>query len=405
MATKEKRGNQQIKRIRKELGITQAELSFHGMTKSVIAKLESGERELNPKQASMLATRFEEFGYIVSAKVLMGQDKDVVEILRLIGNNINEKKLKQIDTLLLELENDKAVELILGIIQILKSDVDLYAKYILKYILKINEFNISKEIYIKTSLDLMGIYEILHNFNSVLIVASAINIYVDTFNRHDTFKYYYNLANANYKLKQYSKAKEHLKIAKKFAESKYKLNILTLEGNILVMQKKFVEAITINKKIIGEAKILKLYDYTANSKSNIAYMLMELKKNDEAKQYIDEAMDYINDISDLNKFNVIINKFYLELNINALTLDSFKKLISLSVKLNDKIRRDENIEFFIDNYIKNNKEPKKFLEIFDFLSSKNIIVDSNLKLKVIRYICNSFTNFDFKGFLEKIIAY
>lgn len=408
MNTKEKnKGNQDIKRIRKELGITQGQLAFSGMARSTIASWENGERVINHKQAARLAAHLQEmFGYQVSAKVIMGQDKDIAEILKPIQKGtITEAKLIGLDNIISNENNDRAVEIILSIIEILKVNADMYAKYMLKYILKLNEFKLEKNDYIQVNLDLMMVYEILNDFNSVLIASSAIKIYIDEFSKHDKLRYFFNLSNAYYKLKKYIKAREYLKKAKKFAEPKYTLNILSLESNILISEKKFNEVIAINKKIIVEAKILKIENYIANSKSNIAYILIRQKKLDEAGQYIREAMTYINNIDNLNKLNILNNKFYFELNTNSAMLSSFKLLILLSIKLDNEIRINENIELFIKYSIRNNKTINEFLEIFDFLKVNNISVDANLKLEVVQHIYKNHHDCDFAKFLTKIMIY
>lgn len=392
--------------IRKELGLTQSQLAFPGMTKSIIAKIESGERELNPKQAALLAARFQELGCTVSAKVLMGQDKDVAGVLKTLESGIDEAKLNEIDDVILKLDNDKAVELILGIIEILKISVDSYARYILKYILKLNEFNISKEIYIKINIDLMGIYFILNDFGNVIIVASAVKVYLSGFSKHDSFKYYYNLANAHYYLKEYTKAKRYLEISKKFGKDKYKLNILDLESSILTMKKKFMQAIAINKEIISIATELKLYEYISNSNSNISFILVEQGKIQEAQKYMEEAMKYINNIDDFGKLNVINNKFYLENVTNSATISSFKTLILLSIKINDKVRRNDSIELFINKSIENNSNINVFFEVFNFLKANNIVVDANLKLKVVQHIYKRHSSeCDFESFLDEMINF
>lgn len=400
------KGNQEIKRIRKELGITQGELAFPGMARSTIASWENGERIINHKQAARLSAHLENaFKYIVSPKVLMGQDKDISEVLKPIENvKITEDKLLELDNTILITSNDEAVEIILGIIDILKIDMDLNAKHILKYIIKLNEFKLTKEDYIQINLDLMMVYEILNDFNSVLIAASAIKIYINEFNNHDSLRYYFNLANAYYKLKKYTLAKECLKKAKKVATPKYKLNILSLESSILTMQKKFTEAIIINKKIITEAKILKLNNYIANSESNIAYMYTERKKINEAQKYIMDAMTYVKYIDNLNKLNVLDNKFYLDINTNSVTFDSFKKIILLTIELNNRNRRDDDIKFFINKCIENDKNVSTFLDILIFLKTHGITIRPELKLKIIQHIYkNHFNECDFTLFLDEII--
>lgn len=408
MHTKEKKGNQEIKRIRKELGITQEELAFPGMTRSTIASWENGERIINHKQAARLAAHLQEkFRYEVSAKVIMGQDKDIAQVLKPIENGkITEAKLLELDNTILKASNDEAVEIILGVIDILKVDVDLYAEYILKYIIKLNEFKLPKENYIQVNLDLMMVYEILNNFNSVLIAASAVKIYLREFDNYNSLRYYFNLTNAYYKLKKYVKAREYLNKAKKFATPKYRINIFSLESNILIAEKNFDEVISINKKIIVEAKILKSENYMANSKSNIAYILMKQGKIDEAREYIEEAMTCINSIDNLNKINVLNNKFYFDLITNSATLSSFKTLILLMLKANDQIRQNENIELFIKKNIENNSKPNDFLEIFKFLKSHNVSVEANLKLKVLKHIYkNYFNNCEFTKILDEITTY
>lgn len=337
----------------------------------------------------------------------MGQNKDIAQVLSPIENGkITKAKLDDIDSVISNLENDKAVELILGILDILKIDVDLNAKHILKYIIKLNEFRLTKEDYIQINLDLMMVYVILNNFSGVLIAASAIKIYLSEFNNYSSLRYYFNLTNACYKLKKYVKARWYLNKAKKFATSKYKLNIFSLESNVLIAEKKFDEVISINKKIIVEAKILKSEGYIANSKSNIAYILMKQGKIDEAKKYIESAMTYINNIDDLNKLNVLNNKFYFEIITNSATLSSFKTLILLMLKANDEIRRNENIELFINKNIENSNNLNDFLEIFKFLKANKVSVEANLKLKVIQHIYKScFNDCEFTKILDKIITY
>lgn len=398
---KEKKGNEEIKRIRKELGITQAELAFPGMSRSVIAALESGEKSLNPKQASMLAVRFQEFGYLVSAKVLMGQDKDVEEILKPIQESITEDKLEELDDAILKTNNDKAIEIILCIIKILKKDMYAYANLILKYILKINEFKLKKEDYIQINIDLMAVYIILERYEDVLIISSAIKIHENGFDKKSSAAYYFNIANAYYYLKEYELSKKFLNKAKKFNQHSIELHILTVEGNIFTMRKKNKEAIEINKTVIRKAKKINSKLHVANALSNISYMLAEQNKLEEAQKYIEEALEYYNDIEIYYKFNIINNKFYLELKKDNATFESFKQLILLAAKARDIDRMNENIILYISYCIKN-KETKEFLiGILKFLDKNSIKLESDVKIKLIKCIQGSYS---LEDILEKIIG-
>ncbi|WP_234121195.1 helix-turn-helix domain-containing protein [Clostridium hydrogenum] len=397
MSTKENKGNQEIKQIRKELGITQSELAFKGMTKSVIAKLESGERELNPKQASMLATRFGEFGYIVSAQVLLGQDKDVAEILKPIQHNITENTLYEMDEIISKSSDDKAVEIILGAINALKKDVYLYANLILKYIIKLNEFKLEKEDYIQINLDLMRIYTILERYNDVLIVSTAIKNYEGEFCKKDFAAYNFNIANAYYYLKQYGISKKFLAKATRINEHSLDLHILTVESNILTMEKKYKESIAINEKIIKKATMSNSKLYIANAFSNIAYMFTEQSKLDEAQKYINKALSYYNDIEVYYRFNIVNNKFYLELKKSTATFESFKELILLSVKARDIDRMNENIILYVKYCVEHDET--NIVDVLKFFDKKNIIINDSVKLEILKRTRNSS---QFEDFFEKI---
>lgn len=385
MHTKVKRGNEEIRKARRELGITQEELSFSGMTKSVIAKLECGERKLNSKQASRLAARFEELGYEISSKVLMGQDRDIDEVLKSLETNINKEKLEEIDNIILNLNNDKAVELILGIVDILKKDIYLYASVILKYILKLNGFNINKETYINVNMELMRIYTVLCNYDSVLIVASAISIYEDEFNKKESTSYNFNIANAYYYLGDYDKSDKYLNKAKKFNERSSEMHILTVKSNICTMKRKFKEAIELNNKIIARAKEQNKHFYIANSLSNIAFILTEQEELEEAQKYINEAFTFYDSIDTYYRFNLVNNKFYLDIKKNIATFEEFKQLIILALESKDTDRLSENVILYFSYYTKNENPEKGLTRIINFLNKNNIVLEEKAKLELIRY--------------------
>lgn len=394
-----------LRKIRKDYGLTQSQLACKGMDRTVICKIENGEKELDYRKAFLLSKRFEELGYKVSSGTLLGIPEENID--NIIENFIkNPSSPYKLNKLIEGLYDDKAVEIILRVIERLKEE-DIYknAEYILTYILELTQYGkLDNSIYLKLNLYSIMANLVLGNYGRVIsIYEVSVMSKIEEVSKEDRIKCYLNVVTAYYNNHQYLEALDILNKTKKMKMEKYSLKILTLEAYILTVQHKFKDSIKVNQKIIEKAIKANEKNYIANCYSNIAYMLIEEGKLSESKRYIDNAFLLFNDIDGYYKMCVYDNKFYLELKSKKADIESFKKLIRLCIDFHDEKRKNEAIEQFIDYNINNNADKEIFKQILKFLTDKNIKLDASLKIKIMEHIYVHSNLFSKDNFLGQII--
>lgn len=385
---------QEIKRIRVcELGLTQREVATKGLSRDTLSKIESGNKELTPAIAKIIAERFTQLGYKVKKEHFLGTEKNIIDEIMNRFHQDPKRYSDDIDKILEKtLDENKSVSIILQILNLLRKDIyrNHYSELILKYVLKLRKYKLDQHTYVKVNLDLIRAYFILGNYDRAIMVSNDIkNLIYELESKEEKAKYYLSIANAYYLLEEYTFALNNISELKKIKlkNKENYLKALTIESSILTKEKMFEDSIVLNKKIISIAKKIGMEDYIANSKSNIAFMYMEMGLLDEAGICLDEAFNLYNNVNIQCKINLMNNKLYLSIKQGNIDINLFKKVIQISLKAKDFNIRDSNIETVINYGIKLKKSEVFFIDILKFLKKCGIKVKPELKLLIIAYLC------------------
>lgn len=390
--------------IRKLLGVTQEKFAGDIFTRAYISSIETDKTEVTPGLGLKLINRaksiaeskkikididLEEFMESEETQRNRIEDKRIKKALNKIELNPCEKSSKMLDDALICISNEKAIKTILRALSILKRDIYANADLFLKYSLKIMRYSIEKSTYIKVNLDLIPTYNVIGNYQAAIIRASEIKEFVEDMEKDNQIEYFWNTANSYYYLNEYNIALRMLHIVQGLVdhskEQDKMILFLSLESNIFMMKKNFIDAIEVNEMIIERAKQVGLNDYIANSKSNIAYMKAERGDFDTAKVYLDEALSMKIDIK--FRINVLYNLLDLQIKTDARgkVEDTFMEIIELSLKTKNTNKINDSIKDIVEYYIKNNREFDSFIGLFLFLKEKNVSINQSAKIEMIKY--------------------
>lgn len=393
-----------IRKRREMLGLKQKQLICKGMNQSTLSAIENGTRDINYKQASLIAAKFTELDCPTTADMIMGV-VTVNDINYLIEKFLLNPKdnVKKIDDILEYVSEREAIEIIFKIVEKMKKYMykPKYLDYALKYLMVMTKYSLNHDQYIKRNTYLIFIYRALNDYPKVVITYS--NIKNENMELDYRLRNMLNVAEAYFCQEDYQESIKLITELKKLDYSRYEIQTLNLEANILLNIRKYNDSLKINMLILEKALKINSYNYIANSKSNIAYIYMQLNLLEEASKYLKEASDLIKHIDTHYKSNVIDNMFYYEIKCNSPTFETFKNVIKLMVKSNGDKRIDTNIKYFVEYFIKNNKDMNDFERLLKILNSFNISMSSDIKLKIIQYLMENFQVEEKKEFLFKII--
>lgn len=414
---------EKLRKIRKMLGVTQSKFAQGIYSKEYICQLENNREKITGgtalniiKRAKSIAKSkgiefdmtVDEFMESVEVQTDRFQNRKIEKAIEKLEKNINEKSLKNLDYVLSIVSKEKVIKAVLKVLSILKKDLYTNAELILKYSLKIISLYtyLDKKTYAEVNLNLIRAYNVLEKYYVSIIRANEIQCLIKEMEVSDQVVFYWNVASAYYYVKEYDNALRMIYTAQMLF-NKYNIDkdfneirFSSLKCNILMMQRKFTNAIILSKDIIEKAEKSGLNDYIANSKSNIAYMLTEDGDLDNAKIYIDEALS-MPEISIIFRINIMDNLLELQIKTNTRVVDikeTFYKLIELAIITKNDHKIKASITMLIDYYIKNAVDIFIFWEALFFLKEKNICIDPNVKLEIIKYFKKD------DGLIKEILA-
>lgn len=395
---------EKIFRLRKLFNMTQSEFGGEVFSRAYISMLERGVNKLSWSSGERLLERCKVIAkekniyFNITLNELMESKEtqrrriynEKLQIaLRRINHNFDKKNLEMLEEALDYVEDDLAINTIIKILEFLKNKIYLEnnAELFLKFSFKLNRYNLDDITYAKKTLDLAAVYVVLEDYTKAIFTASTVKKYLNELDNDYKLKYYFNTANAHYYLKEYNHSLKLLCEAEKVDRfNRYYFYISSLKSNIYTMEKDFKNAIKVNEKIIIRAQELNEIDYVANSKSNIAYMLIEMGEIEKATKYLGEAMQLYSRInSGRYKLNVLSNFFYLQEKLDNIDPCLFEKIIELALEVNNKNKINEEVEQIVNYYIRINSNTENFVSLLLFLNKKGIDIKSDLKLKISQY--------------------
>lgn len=394
-----------IKKRRERLGLKQKDLICKGINQSTLSAIENGTRNINPIQALLIAEQFTKLDCPTTSEMIMGvvTNNDINDLIEKFLLN-PKKNVKGIDDLLEYVSEREAIKIIFKILEELKKNIykPRYLDYALKYLMIITKYNLDHDEYIKRNTYLIFIYRALNDYSKVIITYN--NIKDEDMELDYKLRNMLNAAESYFCQEDYEESIKLIKDIKKLDYSNYEIQTLNLEANILLGMKKYNESMEINRIILKKAIKIHSQNYIANSKSNMAYIYIQLNLIEEANKCLRESLNLIEHIDAHYKMNVIDNVFYFEVYCNVPTFETFRNVIKLMAISNGEKRIDINIEYFVEYIIKNNKNIEEFEKLFKILNSFNVSMNSNIKLKIIEYVMKNFDVKEKKEFLFKVIA-
>jgi tetratricopeptide (TPR) repeat protein len=385
-----------FKMIRHDLDVTQYDLacSKFKIGRTTISRIESGSRELNPRQAIIIANKMLEIqrekniilDYEISADFLRGiQRFNTDAIVKAMKKEVNRKSLKELDTALGQMIGRDYVDLSIKAINILENDLYKNSNLLVMYISEVLKHNVTFEENIDMHLILTRAYYAQGNFKGILHLSETfLHEIIQCSDIEKKIKFYYNVATANFIEKNHEEALRLVDIMKKMKTKIIEGKILNLEANIALDLKEYESAKKINFKVI---KVIKDITIEANAYSNIAWIYYVQKKYKQAKRYIDKACEFINEVSVQCSFNILDNKFdiCIALNLEEEVKKTFEELLLLFQQFHNETQQNKIFENMF-NYLKYSKNDS--LAIIDRIKCNNLKISANLKIKLIEKFRN-----------------
>lgn len=362
------KNGEMVKKIRKDLRATQEEIACEteNLSRSAICRIEKGSRGFKREQAVILAKKLNDIKtqkgiplkYKITPELLLGSK---IEDIDLFTEELKEgvagknkyfdytECFKNIDDTLKGCTNELAEALLLKVIEILSINRYKYYKELEKYCSKILRIAHDPQIIVKVNLKLMIAYFVTNNLDAICMIENTLTDELKFCDDETKVKFYFNIAQANYKKENYVEATEYIKKARKIEIKDYELKLLNLEANILLKQKKYKRAALKYLEILESTN-----DVTSktNAYSNLCEAYMCLNELSVAEEYINKAMNYVNMVNINYKFNVMLNKLILESKMNRSILDIFIETFEYSKQLSDTKKQKRVMEILIDYYIK-----------------------------------------------------
>jgi tetratricopeptide (TPR) repeat protein len=231
----------------------------------------------------------------------------------------------------------------------------------------------------------MGAYHVKGEYKSIIHLADSIMNDVEKIQKSEIkIKFYFNLATAHFNEANYNDALELIAQMKKMKVRKCEPQILNLEANVEVNLKNYENARKIYFKIIRSVTDINL---VANCYSNVAWIYYKIKQYKNAKKYIDKAYSFFNQVATQYKFNILDNKFDIDIklgNLNSIKRD-FEELLIVFEHFDNQNAKDAIFQKMIDCFWDDKNET---FSIVAMIKSYNYNINSDLLLKVVVKYCN-----------------
>lgn len=366
-----------LRKIRKDLGLKQKDLKCEGIKN--ISRIENGETEISYTIANRLCNKINLIikekhiilDYDVTVDLLMGRTSILKDdLLHNLKFHKNENTIfEEINQVILNLKSDEAIELMLNVLEILNEDIYNCNEKICDYCYRLLNYNLSNYIRIDIFNYLIKSHFIQNQYIAVISIGKSFIYEVSKNATHSQKeKFFGNIANAYFQLKEYAECEKMLKLISQFTSKETELYFLLLKAVCKSQVNNIFGAIKVYESIIIKAMKIDNFDYIANSYSNIGDLYLKSDINI-ARENINKAIELIGNCTN-SKFmlNCYYNKFLLSLEEKESEHidESFEKSMVLATELNDSVLKNKLVSNILKFYIENNYSCK----IPDFI--KNI---------------------------------
>lgn len=393
-------GIKNLQKIINKLGIKAKELECEGV--SNISQLLTGAKAITEKvSAPALVKKINEIieekqidlEFDVTIDLLLGKINIITNDLlndlekEAKDSKISSSTISDIDNNIKELPNEKAIEFLFDVIQILYYDDFGNAHLVRKYALKLLNLKLDFDNRMKAYKDLIISYRCLKKYDDIVYVAESIEDELNNCrNKSIKSSCYTNIAFAYYKEGKSKESICYYKKLKQLGKNNNELLYLTQEADLYATENDFKKAEKMYMNVISKASIKGDYNYIVNSYSNIADIYRERDLLDEAKQYINKAIDKINcGVINIFKLNVYYNAFLIYNEFEVLE-ELFYKALPLAIELKNLEKINFLIHHMFNEYLKN----KEYNKIFNIIEqTKGLGINPDILVEVIENIKNS----------------
>lgn len=397
-----------LRKIRADLSLKQKDLKCEGLQN--VSRLENGEAQMSYLVAKRLCKKINEIikekcvilDYEVTEDLLMGWTSILIDdaLYKLKTRENEDTIFEEINQIIFNLNSDEAIEFIIKTLEILNTDIYKYNEEICNYCYKLLNYNLTDYIRIEVLNYLIRAHFIQNQYRAVVSIGKSFSneVHKNATNEQKE-KFFGNIANAHYHLKQYKDCEVCLKSIISFNNKETELFFLSLQATCKGKLGNKDDAIKIYENIINKSGEINNIEYMANSYSDIGDLY--LKSDIElAKKYINKSIELTSRCKN-KKFilNCYYNKLLLSIeenNIESIKY-SFNFSMSLAKDLNDDIVQNKLVlqilNYCIENkmdddlvkfivYLKNRYD--YFIQDSTIVSCINHINDKNLLYKVIK---------------------
>lgn len=383
-----------LKKVRKDLGIKQRELSCEKIKN--ISRFESGEMELSPSSAVILCKKIKGImkerdlvlDYEITPELLLGKTTFITdELIQQLNKSIKTpyEVLERIDSTLTKLDDDNAINLIKNTIIILNNEAYLNAQYISEYCYRLLKYSISDEFKIDIYNYLIKSNFILCQYETIIAICkSIINDVLQYGSIEQKEKFFINMANSYFELRQCDECEKTLRYIRKYKD--YELQGLTLSAICKTLKNDIEGSRKIYESIINLSRKSNNICFIINSYSNLADIYKDIDI-DASSAYIKRAIELISE--DVDKqfiFNVYYNYLLININLNdiAISEELFKLTFDLANELKNKGYQNKTVKSIISLYRQNNQHAKIYNIIKYLKNNCNYMVDSDIIIETLK---------------------
>lgn len=357
------KNGEMIKKIRKDLDVTQKELVCENLSRTSICKIEKGIRSLTEENAIVLSKKMndiknekkKDLKYTITPEMLLGIKIDDInlfmkELIECIKNNKDKNQLidsfADFDMTLDGCTDKLADNLLTNILDELIVYRYIYTNEIKKYCSKLLKITRNPQKIVSTNLKMMVAHSVTNDDDAICLIGNTIDKELKFCDFDTIRKFYFNIALANFNKENYKETLDYIYKARKIKSNVCELQFLTLEANTFLKMKKYKKAEELYFNILD---ITNETNIKANTHSNLCENYIQQNNLYLAEVNIMEALKYINMVNDNYKFNILLNKLILDIELNKVVNSSIKELLNITFRLNS-IKKQQRVIKLITDY-------------------------------------------------------
>lgn len=338
---------EELKKVRKEVGLSQKDLECDGIDRHIISRIERGQQEITTEYAIKIANKINlemkkrniKLKYEVTATLFLGIKENSID--RLVSNLKENTKyaIHEIDDFLSNCTDELGEKLINRIYEeVLKKEMYRYKREILKYSSKLFEFVKCKKKITEAHIRLINatmLEDDSGKYKRIMDRSESIWYDLECCDEIEQAKFYHNVSIACRYANEYDKGLELIEKSKKIKNNPYEIKMLNNEAVIYTKQEKYKKAINVYKKILQKSNS---EDDIANSYSNLADIYNTIGEIDLAMKYICKAFELIDKVNNHYRYNLNYVRLQIEMNQRTNIANTLENILICIKSLSDRVR-------------------------------------------------------------------